>query len=278
MIKGNKSEIGYGALATLIIAMVIAFILMNYSGALASIVKKGSDIEVCRLSVLAQAQTKVAGQTPVSLQCPRRQVKFFNDKVEIDGKKDDKYDFEKLDDNSVNKVVAEELRLCWYKFGEGKINVFRQNIAGDIITTASEYVCAICSEISFDKKIDRNKKFSGLVDYLKSSKIPQQDIYYFNYLINSQRNLYLLWGYIPWTQYTPWGWGTTDRITDNFEESLRKYKESSSDFEPGENYVVYFQASKPAWLKDKFGHTTSAYYIGIGKPAKVAEECKRLAN
>ena len=145
MTKGKKGIIGYGALATIILVLVVAFILLNWAGTFASILKKGSDIEVCRLSVLAQAQTKLLGQTPVSLKCSRRQVKLFNDKIEINGKKESKYEFKEVDDNIVNKLIAEELRLCWYMMGEGEINVFRQNI---IVNT--DTVCVVCAEISFD--------------------------------------------------------------------------------------------------------------------------------
>lgn len=259
MIK-EKKGIGAGALAVIILTLSIFVILIFFTDIFTGILKRGGDIEVCRLSVLAQARTKVVGKTPISLECSRRQVKFFNNKVEINGKKEPKYDFKELDDEVVNKVIAEELRLCWYMMGEGKIDVFRQDIA-----IFGDRVCTICSEVSFDKKVNKNKKFNGLVNYLKGNKIQGQDVYYFDYLINSQRNLYLLWGNIPWTQYTPWSYGTTNKIEESF-------------FQTDKNYVIYFLGSKPDWLSDKIKAFTSAYYIGLGDPGKAAEECKRLVN
>ncbi|MDP3766223.1 MAG: hypothetical protein Q8R04_06955 [Nanoarchaeota archaeon] len=281
MIK-EKKGIGYGIMAMILLVLVISGVLLSYTNSLAGILKKESNIEVCRLSALAQAQTKFAGQSPISLKCSRKEVKFFNNKVEIDGKKESKYEFNQLDDNSVNKVVAEELRLCWYMMGEGRVDVFRQDVVDEaVIYTSGENVCIICSEISFDSKAN-NKRFSGLLDYLKSTKIPKdkvkEDTYYFDYLIHSQRDRYLLWGNIPWTQYTPDGWGTTDKISDNVEENIKQYTASSSGFDTNENYIVYFLAWKPAWAQEKIGHTISAYYIGLGKPSKVAKECRRLAN
>ena len=200
MIDGKRS-MGYSTLAIIILLLVLAYVLLTNTNTFAGILKKGGDIEVCRLSVLAQASVKLAGQSPLSLKCPRREIKLFNDKVEINGKKEAKYEFKKLDDNIVNKIVAEELRLCWYKMGEGEVNVFQQAYVTEIDT-----VCLICSEISFDQKLE-NKQFQGLVDYLKGNKMHETDIYYFDYLIRSQRNTYLLWGNIPWSQYTPWGLG-----------------------------------------------------------------------
>lgn len=269
---------GYGTLATLIIAMVVLFVLLGYTSTFANVLKKGSDVEICKLSVLAHAQSKFLGETPVQLKCPRREVKLFNNKVEINRKKDSKYEFNQLNEEVVNKVIAEELRLCWYKMGEGYLNVFRQDaVDSAVIYTSGENICLICSEISFDKKIT-NKKFSGLVNFLKSNKPQGEDYYYFDYLIRSQRNLYLLWGNIPWTQYTPWGWGTTDKITNSLQENMKKYQDADSDFRADQSYVIYFLGWKPAWLQEKFGQSTSAYYIGLSNPEKVAKECRMLVN
>lgn len=247
-------------LIEIILIIVVAFILIGGAQQLVGILKKGSDFETCRLSILAQAQTKLGGSSFVPLKCERRKVEIFKDKVEINGRKESKYEFEELDENVVNKVVAEELRLCWYMAGEGKVNVFEQDIS-----SGGENVCLICSEINFDKNVDRSRQFTGLLDYLKGNKIPDKDIQYFDYLINSQRNLYLLWGRIPWTQYNPWWYGTTDNV-------------DYTSFDQTQRYVVYFLAWKPDWLNEKLRTYTSAYYIGLGKPEKITKDCRRLVN
>jgi len=274
-----KKGIGYGAMAWMVLALFIAIALFSNTALIAQILKKDSNIEICKLSVLAQAQTKLAGSSLAKLDCERRKVVFFEDKIEINNKKEPKYEFKKIDQNMVNKVVAEELRLCWYMMGEGQMNVFEQEPVDIAIQPIAEKVCAICSEVSFDKSV-KQKEFSGFIDYLKSTKIPKGEIHYFEYLIRSQRDKYFLWGWVPWTQYSPWGWGTTDRISDNMEGASKEYDETQtdSDFSSYKRYVVYFLASKPTWLKEKFGHTTSAYYIGIATPSKVIQECTRLAN
>ena len=277
----NKKGIGFYTLAVLLILLAILLIFLPFTSTLVAMLKKGGDIEACRLSVLAQAQTKLGGSSPVSLKCDRRQVKFYNNKIEINGKKDPKYDFKQLDSSVVNKAVAEELRLCWYMMGEGELNVFQQQLSeATIVAFTGENVCNICSEISFDKSVDRTKQFTGLVDYLKGNKIPNQDAYYFDYLIKSQRNKYLLWGIVPWTQYTPWSWGTTDKISDNLEEDLKKYQEAGTytEFNPDERYIIYFLAWKPSWLKEKLHSSTSAYYIGLASPGKVVSGCRMLVN
>lgn len=269
-----KKGIGWGQMALIMLALVVAILLIFNTNLLAQVLKRGSNVETCRLSVLAQARLKVAGSSPVRLDCERRNINFFKDKIEINGKKDSKYDFNALDKNTVNKAVAEELRLCWYMMGEGQINVFEQDISGGI-----ENVCTICSEVSFDKEVDANIQFEGLLDYLKGTKIPNQDITYFDYLIRSQRSKYIL-GVIPWSYWTPWSWGTTDQISDNLQESLRKYQESKSydDFNPSRRYVVYFLAWKPDVTNEALKTYTSSYYIGLATPSKITEKCSRLAN
>lgn len=265
MIK-EKKAMGAGILATIIIVIAVFIILMSFTDVLGGILKKGGDIETCRLSVLAQAQTKTVGQTFISLKCQRRQLMFFNNKVEINGKKEPKYKFKEIDNEMVNKVIAEELRLCWYMMGEGTVDVFRQPILTLTSLEPGKAVCTICAEISFDKSVDESRQFIDLLTYLKGTKMPGQDIYYFDYLVEAQRNQYLGgWDKLPWTQYTPWGWGTTNKIEE-------------TSFQTNKDYVMYFLGWKPDWLDEKVRMYTSAYYIGLGSPQKAAEECKRLVN
>jgi len=263
MIKERRAQYRY--LVTIAIVLAGFLVLAAFTTIFGAEVTKKGDIEVCRLSVLTQAQTKTFGQTHTSLKCPRRQVKFFNSKVEINGKKESKYEFSELDDEAVNKVIAEELRICWGMMGEGDLDVFRQPIITLTSLEAGKTVCTICSEISFDKRIEKDR-FVGLLNYLKGTKIPERGIYYFDYLVKAQRDQYLgNWDRIPFAQYTPWGWGTTSKIEEDF-------------FQADRDYTIYFLGWKPDWLDDKVRAYTSAYYIGLGTPGKAAEECYRLVN
>jgi hypothetical protein len=269
---GGKKGIGVSTLAVLILFLSIFLVLIAFTGGIKNFLQERSDVEVCRLSAIAQAKTKPAGLdvTKVSLKCPRRQVKFFEDRVEINGKRMRKYKFNKLDSNTVNKVVAEELRLCWYMMGEGELNVFRANLV------VNENACVICSEIGFDKSVGK-QTFSGLVDFLKTEKIPNSDEYYIDYLVKSQRNMYLtvpFVGLLPWTQYGPWGYGTTNFIED---ESKRQ-KPDTTSFDTSKQYVIYFLGFKPGIVNSVLQAFDSAYYIGLGEPEKAVKECQRIVN
>lgn len=256
----NKKAMSPEMLVILLVFVIGAMILFLFSSALAGQLKEDADIETCRLSVLAQSQTKAFGKSVVPLDCPRRNLKIFENKVEINRKKSKKYDFKKLTEEEVNPILAEELRLCWHKMAEGNRNLFEQSF----YFGSGSNTCLICSEIEFDEN-QKGKYFEGLVEYLKSNKIPKGDITYFDYIIRSQRNLYLLWGRVPWTQYTPWGYGTTDKI-------------SESKFDTNQKYSVYFLAFKPTWFEEKIEAFSSAYYIGLGKEDKLSVECAELVN
>ena len=255
----NKKAVSPELLVTLIVIILAAITLFAFSGELTSLLKEDADIETCRLSVLAQAQTKILGKSIVPLDCPRRTIKIYENKVEVNGKKSSKYSFKKLTENEVNRILAEELRLCWYKLIEGKRDVFESSFI-----IGADNTCLICSEIEFDDKLE-GQIFSGLLGYLKSKEIPKGDLTYHDYLIRSQRELYLLWGNVPWTQYTPWSYGTTNKVVED-------------KFNAQEKYTIYFLAFKPNWGEEFTKMFTSAYYIGLGKEYKFTDECTILMN
>lgn len=257
----NKKAVSPEMLVILLAFVIGAMILLLFGSALAGQLKEDADLETCRLSVLAQSQLKFVGKSVVSLDCPRRNLKIYENKVEINGKKTKKYEFNKLTENELNRIVAEELRFCWHKMAEGNRDVFEQSrIFGE------DKTCLICTELEFDVSLG-GKSFGGLTDYLKLHKIPKAGATYYDYLVKSQiENVpALVSGYIPWSQYSPWGYGTTQRP---FEDK----------FDTNQKYIIYFLAFKPSWATEAIKAYTSAYYIGLGKEAKVTEECNILVN
>ena len=258
LVNMDKKAVSPEIMVVLLAFIIVAIILLTFSGQLTSLFKEDADIETCRLSVLAQSQTKLFGKSIVPLDCPRRNLKIFENKVEINGKKSKKYEFNKLTADEVNHIAAEEMRLCWYKMAEGNRNIFEQSY---LFETKSN-TCVICSEIQFDDKL-KGQYFDGLLDYLKSKKIPKLDKTYFDYLIRSQSDFYLL--FLPYGQYNPWFYGTTGKV-------------SESKFDTNQKYLIYFLAFKPPWLAEKVGAITSAYYLGLGKEDKRNTECDIQIN
>ncbi len=261
----DKRAVSPETLVILLAFVIGALILIAFGSALGSQLKEDADIETCRLTALAQSQTRkipvVGVSTPktiISLDCPRRNVKIFENKVELNGKKYGKYSFKKLSADEANRFVAEELRLCWYKMLEGKEDIFESSYIANL-----NKVCLICSEIEFDSGLN-GKTFDGLLEYIKSKKIPRRDTTYYNYLVRQQSNKYLL-NAIPWTQYTPWGYGTTQKFSDDKLSANQKY-------------TIYFLAWKPDWLNQFIGAYTASYYIGLGDENKLSAECDLSVN
>jgi hypothetical protein len=143
-------------------------------------------VEVCRMSVLTQSKTEFIGSSLFSIECNTRYVVFEKDKVNrglnpeslktstilYNGKKINS--FKQLNDYIVDQVVAEEMRICYYEFGEGKVTVFANNDA-----TLDDNVCFICAKISF--KVS-GQEFKGIYDYMDKTYIKDLSMTYIQYL------------------------------------------------------------------------------------------------
>jgi len=279
---GKKGEEGMGTLVAIILVAVTAIILFSFSGELFAKGKSASDIEACRLSVIAQSKTKIAGRTSVSLKCPRREIVFFNNKVEINGKKSSGYDFKHLSRDIVNMVLAEELRLCWYRMGEGKEEVFGEDLILDF-----NIVCSICSDIKFDKEVVESGRgvatFSDLIPYLKSKKLSDsktQGISLWDYFTKIE-------GFAQFENYAvvlslekgfvnPVDLIKQGLKAEEIETMVPEFFESS--FSPEKSYSVYYEGLKSSSLAQITG-VESVYATGILENRKVAEKCKNnIAN
>jgi hypothetical protein len=171
--------------AILIMLVVMKFLYSNNA--------KGA-IDTCRFSVVAQSATALkvdsSGLTsPIAINCEKRYVNLFNNKVEIGNNPEDTdtaqivYNnkpvkkFLELNDFIVNQIVAEEMRICWYQFGQGRVKVF----ANDKNVLENSNVCFICSEISFKDNMGKSE-FVGLADYLNQTYIANEKMTYYQYL------------------------------------------------------------------------------------------------
>ncbi len=168
--KKDKKAILVDTLMIVILAAVIAIIFLILAFYFKQALKTGGDIETCRLSVLANAKMK----NTVGIDCPKNEINL--------GMKDFR-DSGKLGvENAVKRELAEEMRLCWYKMGEGMITPFE-----DMDDLKSRRYCVICSEISFDKDISKKyPAITGFGEYLLRTPIrPGSDeTSYTSYLSN----------------------------------------------------------------------------------------------
>jgi hypothetical protein len=193
--KDNKKG-QVGKLAAIILILAGAIIMYMY---LTQFMGKNTfteAINICRLSVLGQVATETkldmtisGAKSPFSISCEKRYVNFYNTKVElglnpsnmkpltvdVGGKKITK--FKSLTDTVVDQVIAEEMRTCKYEFGDGKAEIF----TNDEKLKDSIRVCFVCSEINFDKTVEK-KAFDSLITYTNKTTFSDEGITYFNYL------------------------------------------------------------------------------------------------
>lgn len=150
-------------------------------------------ISACRLSVMTQAATSfgiISKTSPLDINCDKRYVNFYNTRAElglslenmnpinIDYGDHKAKKFSELNEFIVDQVVAEELRVCKFEFGDGKIDIFPNDKSGML---TGKNVCYICSEINFKPGVG-SQKFTNLVDYTKKTTFTEQGVTYYNYL------------------------------------------------------------------------------------------------
>lgn len=166
MTKKAQTESG---LAIIIVSLAIAIIIIGGVIIWLTYLRSKTDVEACRLSVLGKSYSKpVAGKSPLELKCPRNYITFYNDKITsetkgritkkkayVQGAKTDS--FKELTQDITFQVMAEELRNCWYKMGEGKLIPFDQAL---FFTQTN--ICLVCSVFWFDEKMQgKEGTFSG---------------------------------------------------------------------------------------------------------------------
>jgi len=199
--KGMESQ-----LLIIILILVSAVVIYMVLTKFITSANADSEIQACRLSVLAQSATTLAPsasgwKSPLDLNCNRRYITFYDTKVEmgmspenmkpmnVDYNGKTVTQFAQLSDTIVDQAVAEELRICKYQAGDGKVDIFpnENGIFND------QKICLICSEINFKSTVQKNT-FSGLVDYTKRTTYATAGKTYYNYLTESTIDKNSMWG------------------------------------------------------------------------------------
>jgi hypothetical protein len=224
--KPNSRAVMSSSLVQILVALFVLAAVLIYI--ITSVTAK-ADREVCKASVLGQAMAINApgGEKLITPDCKTYNVVFFNDRVEINGKPAKVYDERKADftkkfngltDQIVNRVLAEEMRGCWYQFLEGNRKIFS---SGGLIGGGTQvpYRCFLCDEIRFDKVTVAQEEFTGLYDYMQLKEMPSTTMTYYDYLVDSPRICESYEGKICWEEYfkdeiaTKSGWETPDQIS-----------------------------------------------------------------
>lgn len=183
-ITGKKGEELREASIGLLLLAVLTLILFFFSFHLFDITRSKGDVESCRLSVAASGKISgvTAGIGALDVECPRKNIILSPDYYTVDDS-EKKYISEAYDDDyakNVKHVFAEEMRECWYKMGEGDVDLF-----DDDIVYGFDDICLVCSHIEFDKPVEENA--GNLAIYIQETTIPlsiqsQEQLTYYDYL------------------------------------------------------------------------------------------------
>jgi len=179
----NKNgDMKYGVLVSLIILLVTFIAIWIFTGNFSGFLKGASEDEICRTSILAAAQSKFflnIGKPITPLKCPRKELVIRRSDVVVDGL---------INQDKAHKIIADEMFKCWSKVGAGKIDPFT-NWKDSNWESGKESLCLICSYITFDDDLLEfmkdgisNKVIHSPVNYLRNTKIPNQDETYWEYL------------------------------------------------------------------------------------------------
>jgi hypothetical protein len=284
----KRGALETSALTKIILALALFVVLVTFfSGALNLFAKSEDDLK-CRLTVLAQ-QLKPTGTSLVSLSCPRHNLKITETGVqtrEIDGKWKPMTKFDNPLEKDVNqfyKLAADEMADCWFRLGEGKINVFNK----DGVAIAGRQTCMICSQIQFDRSPELKLGTSGdFLKYLNDNNYTknEKNVRYNDYMVKVYPPQFSddLWSLYLQSEKTLFvsGFETNDKLATS------------------ETYIIYFKAYKFTVFSDwtavafrktmqtaGFERTNEAYlraddtyYVFLSRPADVAKNCGILVN
>ncbi len=180
--KGKKGEVeAQKVTVSLLVLIIIVLFLAFFSARVFEFMTSKGDIESCRLSVVASGKISDVsmGISTLDLECPRKNIVFSPDSYTIDeGERDYASENEEDYSDNVKQVFADEMRECWYKMGEGEVDLF-SNVAG----TSTQ--CIVCSTLSFENPPETD--IGNLMTYIQETTIPvsvqtQEQITYYDYL------------------------------------------------------------------------------------------------
>jgi hypothetical protein len=225
MIRGKKALFGHVVDIVLIAASAIVLVLI--AGTLINLLMQASTEGKCTASAQLSSSTRVAGVETISIDCPMKLVDITMDdlraeitrsrnaldKILTSGKyttiikdfaytKTEPISATKLNEFALDKTVAEEMRVCWQKLGEGKLELFNawyNPIKVDdkswlpwIKIETPPITCVICARIKFDSDIQKDyADVQSLNEWLKINTVPKREATYYDYLIDEVHDQFL---------------------------------------------------------------------------------------
>lgn len=193
---------GFG-MSELVVGVVLTIVIFFLYTQLAGEISKSGLRTACWESIfLEHAGSKydidvTTKQTTFNINCPRFKVSFEDRKTVFSDVRTSEEFKEKVakTEEDYYRILAEEMRGCWWQFHEGKFDVFdKLKVVG---TGTTKNSCFICSEIFFEKKIPP-LSLTGLNRYMKETKLKNSPTTYWKFL-SSELDIKL--STIPYEQF-----------------------------------------------------------------------------
>ncbi|MGM5481860.1 MAG: hypothetical protein ACQESF_00210 [Nanobdellota archaeon] len=241
---------------------------------------------ICRMSVISHSKTQVAGSPIMNLKCPRKFILIDNEGYKIYYADDLPIDKEKLsykikfnEKTSFKKqfyeLLANEMAECWYKLGEGNLDIFQE----DIFFTKSS--CVMCSEIGFSKEFEKSRDIGNIGEfneYLKTHNFTK-------YGINTRYANFLYKNYDASFSFSHLAYFIQ-------EDSISVLFDDETGFQTDESYLIYFKGYKfdkitksYKWIGEKISgekiekiFPNDRYFVFFSEQSDVTKACYMMVN
>ncbi len=148
-----KKTAEVSALAAIIIVLASAILIGGVVYKLAIEGKALSDIEKCRLSILAAATTKSAPSVGEKVPVPKTGTHYIPIRCtrgklgDVVLKKEDIVENSVINQDKAHKIIADAMAECWWMVGEGKLDPFSN------WQDKGKSYCLMCKKITFDDEL-----------------------------------------------------------------------------------------------------------------------------
>jgi hypothetical protein len=225
MIMGKKAQ--FGNVVGIILIVASAIVLVLFAGKIIDILMQTSSEGKCTASAQLSSSTRIAGVETVSIDCPMKliEIKMADLRAEMTKSKNtiktiqnsgkdtginyfnDTENAKILKEFALDKKVAEEMRACWQKLGEGNLELFNAwyNPLGTESVPWIKWLpklldpakppttCVICARIKFDSDIQTDYPIveESLNEWLKINTVPKREVTYYDFLIDEVHDQFL---------------------------------------------------------------------------------------
>jgi hypothetical protein len=192
----KRGELTSSQIAMLVLS-IAAFVIILIFLLLFLDIENQTDEEICRLSVLTRATSPDAVQSSLPLKCQTKKIC-----ISLTGQKCPQFLAEKSENIQINKnpdigseeienIVAKEMLSCWNIMGEGKLDLFGEEIslANFFKTNKKATSCVICSRIAIAPELEAKKDILNKIDvndYLETKQAPGSSFTYLQELTDRQ--------------------------------------------------------------------------------------------